>query len=324
MIHRSILLFIGFSLLFVSCNTNDKGKQNEKRSADSTTNERLPAPDTSTASIRKEFADTVAAKKPSNQLVLLKFNLQKGKTYNYIMTLDVSQKKGEQLRSTEMGWNYDLKVIDIKTGQTTLEATYKRIDMTMNMGKDQKMEFSSEKKVEAMDFMQMPSKMFGIIKGKSFTMQVNEKGEVVGVSGIDKIGETVVNEMGLPEEMKPMARQTFQRQFNDDAVKQLFSQTFNVVPDKAVKIGDSWKASSDLTSIKQTVATVYKVKNIRDNRVYLTGDSKINSTDGKNAATQKSQLMIDSKTGLMIDGLFNQKADDGNTTTKTRIRGKES
>ena len=121
-----------------------------------------------------------------------------------------------------------------------------------------------------------------------------------------------------------MARQTFQKQFNDDAVKQLFSQTFNVLPNKAVKIGDSWKMSSDLSSLHESISTVYRVKKIKDDLVYLTGDSKIISTAGKNAATQNCQVIIDSKTGLMIDGLFDQQAVDGTTFTKTRIKGKES
>ena len=324
MTYGRMLPVVGLLALMVSCNSNDKGKPNEDKVVDSTATNQSSAKDTSIASIQQEFADTVPTKKPSNEPVVLKFNLQKGKTYNYLVTLDVSQKRGDQSRSTDMRWNYDVKVADVKNKLTTLEATYKRIEMTMNMGKDQKMEFSSEKKVDAMDFMQMPSKMFSIIKGKSFIMQVNEKGEVVSVTGIDKIGEAVINEMGLPEEMKPMARQTFQKQFNDESVKQLFSQMFNVLPNKAVKVGDSWKTSSDLSAIHQTVSTVYTVKNIKDDRVYLTGDSKINSTDGRNAATQESQFIIDSKTGLMIDGLFNQETDDDNTSTKTRIRGKES
>ena len=194
--------------------------------------------------------------------------------------------------------------------------------MAMNIGNDQKMEFSSEKEIDAMDFMQLPSKMFKIVKGKSFNMQVNEKGEVVSVTGFDKIGEAVVNEAGLPEEMKPMLRQNFQQRFNDDAVKQLFSQAFEVFPNKSVKIGDSWKTNA--TVMKQDISTVYTVKNIKNNRVFLTGVSKIKSDDGKNSGTQTSKLIIDAKTGLMIDGAFDQKSEGGNSITKSRIVGKES
>jgi hypothetical protein len=215
-----------------------------------------------------------------------------------------------------------MQVIDEKNDLKTIKTTYKRIDMTMDMV-NQKMEFSSEKQVDAMDFMQLPSRMFGIIKGKSFTMQVNGKGEVVSVSGFDKIGEAVVNEMNLPEDMKPMMRQNFKKQFNDDAVKQIFSQAFEIYPNKHVKIGDSWKTNSTIAALKQDVATVYTVKNIKGNRVFVNGESKLKSADGKSSGTQTSKLIIDSKTGLMIDGVFDQKSNDGGTSSKSRITGKE-
>jgi len=310
--------FLSILFLFAlisACNSDKTEKKSEEPqpTKDSIVSvEKLPA-------IEKEF-DTVNVK-PVEESVLLKFNFQKGKTYNYTMSFDMNQKRGDQSRGSMMKWNYDMQVIDEKAGLKTLKITYKRIDMAMNMGNDQKMEFSSEKETDAMDFMQLPSRMFKIVKGKSFTMQVNEKGEVVSVTGFDKIGEAVVNEANFPEEMKPMLRQNFQKQFNDDAVKQMFSQAFEVFPNKAVKIGDSWKTNAII--MKQDISTVYTVKNIKGNRVFLTGVSKIKSDDGKNSGIQTSKLIVDAKTGLMIDGAFDQKSDDGNSTTKSRIVGKE-
>jgi hypothetical protein len=312
--HRSLSILFLF-VLINACNSNKDEKKIEDQPAakDSIIAlDKLP-------SIEKEF-DTVNVK-PAEESVLLKFNFQKGKTYNYTMSFDVSQKKGDQSRGSTMKWNYDMQVIDEKAGLKTLKTTYKRIDMTMNMGNDQKMEFSSDKEVDAMDFMQLPSRMFKIVKGKSFLMQVNEKGEVVSVTGFDKIGEAVVSEAGLPEEMKPMLRQNFQQRFNDDAVEQMFSQSFEIFPNKPVKIDDSWKKNANI--MKQDISTVYTVKNIKGNRVFLTGTSKIKSNDGKNSGTQISKLIIDSRTGLMIDGAFDQKSDDGSMITKSRILGKE-
>jgi hypothetical protein len=310
--------FLLIAFLFVlinACNSN----RNEKKIEDQPT-----AKDSSIAvdklpSIEKEF-DTLNIK-PAEKSVLLKFNFQKGKTYNYTMSFDVSQKRGDQSRGSTMKWNYDMQVVDDKAGLKTLKSTYKRIDMAMDMGNDQKLEFSSEKEVDAMDFMQLPSRMFKIVKGKSFMMQVNEEGEVVSVTGFDKIGEAVANEANLPEEMKPILRQNFQQRFNDDAVKQMFSQSFEIFPNKPVKIGDTWK--KDATLMKQDISTTYTVKNIKGSRVFLAGESKINSGDGKNSGTQTSKLIIDSKTGLMIDGAFDQKSNDGTMSTKSRITGKE-
>lgn len=324
MIERSRRWIICFVLFFVSCTTNEKEKKDPAKLEDSTINKVAPdsANGITSSTIEKEFKDSVSIQ-PAKDSVLLKFNFQKGKTYNYTMMLDAVRKKGDRKMGTMMKWNYDMQVVDESKGLKTLKTTYKRIDMTMDAGDDQKMDFSSEKEVDAMDFMQMPSKMFGIIKGKSFIMQVNQKGEVVSVSGFDKIGEAVITEMKLPDEMKPMIRQNFQKQFNDDAVKQMFSQSFNALPNKYVKVGDSWKANASLTTLKQDISTVYTVRSIKGSRILLTGISKLKSPEGQNSGTQTSKLIIDAKTGVMLDGVFDQKSTDGHMTTATRIIGKE-
>jgi hypothetical protein len=311
---------VGIVTLFVlinACGSNKDERKNETAATKDSVvaEEKLP-------SLEKEFADTLNVK-PVEEAVLLKFNFQKGKTYNYAMTFDINQTKGDQLRGSTMKWNYNMQVVDEKNDLKTIKATYKRIDMTMSMPNGQKMDFSSEKQVDAMDFMQLPSKMFGIIKGKSFTMQVNGKGEVVSVTGFDKIGEAVVSEMNVPEDMKPMMRQNFQKQFSDDAAKQIFSQAFEIYPNKPVKIGDSWKSNSTIAALKQDITTTYTVKNIKGNRVFVNGQGKLKSSDGKSSGTQASKLIIDAKTGLMIDGVFDQKNDDGQMSTKSRITGRE-
>jgi len=325
MIERSCRWMICSLLFFVSCATNDQEKKEPAKLEDSTINKVTPDSANNgitSSTIEKEFRDSISIK-PAKDSLLLKFNFQKGKTYNYTMMLDAVRKKDDKKMGTMMKWNYDMQVVEENKGLKTLKTTYKRIDMTMDMGNDQKMDFSSEKKVDAMDFMQMPSKMFGIIKGKSFTMQVDQKGEVVSVSGFDKIGEAVITEMNLPDEMKPMIRQNFQKQFNDDAVKQMFSQSFNALPNKYVKVGDSWKTNASLITLKQDISTVYTVRSIKASRVLLTGTSKLKSPEGQNSGTQTSKLIIDAKTGVMLDGVFDQKSSDGQTTSATRIIGKE-
>jgi len=324
MISRTWFVIIGFTFFFISCTSNEKEKKATEKLQDSTINNVTPDSTNSITSstIEKEFKDSVNGK-PAKDSVLLKFNFQKGKTYNYTMMLDAVRKKDDKRMGTMMKWNYDMQVVDESKGLKTLKTTYKRIDMTMNMGNDQKMEFSSEKKVDPMDFMQMPSKMFGIIKGKSFTMQVDQKGEVVSISGFDKIGEAVIAEMNVPDEMKPTIRQNFQKQFNDDAVKQMFSQSFNALPNKYVKVGDSWKTNASLTTLKQDISTVYTVRSIKNSRVLLTGISKLKSPEGENSGTQSSKLIIDARTGVMLDGVFDQKSTDGQMTSATRIIGKE-
>lgn len=314
---KKLLPLAAVFILLAACSGNDQEKKAGEPVKDSVAvPEKLPP-------IEKEFSDTVSVQ-PAKDSVPLRFNFQKGKVYNYAMSFDVNQSKGDQKRSTLMKWNFDMEVVDSKKDIKTIKTTYKKIEMTMDMGMggDQKMEFSSEKEVDAMDFMQLPSKMFSIIKGKSFTMEVDEKGEIVSITGFDKIGESVIAEMNLPAEMKPMMQQNFKKQFSDDNVKEMFGQWFDVYPGKHVKVGDTWKRNAKISGLQQTASTLYTVKNIKGNRVYVSGESKI--AGEKTQGSLSSKLIIDSRTGLMLDGIFDQKSTGaGETSTKSRITGKE-
>ena len=306
-------LFVFFmAIVFVACSNDKKEKKAENTSSKDSSavmqNDSIP---------ESVFKDSVAAI-PTSESVKLKFDLLKGKTYAYRMNFDMSKQDGERKASNTMKWNYEMKVLAEKAGVKTIQTTYKQIEMAMNMG-EMKMEFSSEKEVDPSNFMQMPSRMFKAIKGKSFTMQVNEKGEIISVSGFDKIGEAMANEMNLPENSKAMMMKNFKEQFSDESVKQMFGQFFDVFPNKAVKPGDSWeKKSSFMDEIDMT--TTYTVKNIKDSKVYLSSSSKLKEKGGTGSGTQKGSLIVDAETGLVLDATFSQKLSGGGTS-KGRIIG---
>lgn len=310
---KQILVFFA-AIVFVGCGNDktEKKAENTSRKDSSNVIHSDSIPET-------VFKDSVAAT-PTDESVVLKFNLPKGKTYAYRMNFDMSREQGEKKANNTMKWNYEMKVLDEKAGIKTLQTTYRQIEMAMNMGQ-MKMEFSSEKEVDPSNFMQMPSRMFKAIKGKSFTMQVNEKGEITSVSGFDKIGEAMMSEMNLPENSRAMMMKNFKEQFSDGAVKQMFGQFFEVFPNKAVKPGDSWeKKSSFMDEIY--MITTYTVKNIKDNKVYLSSSSKLKEKSGKGSGTQTGSLIVDAKTGLVLDATFSQKLSGGGTS-KGRIIGRE-
>jgi hypothetical protein len=301
-----------------ACTISDKKKEPPAPppSVDSATVSELPP------TVAREFNEGAPASAAKDS-VLFKFNLQKGKLYDYNMDFSVMQQAQSRTSNTDMKWSYSLEVADEKKKIKTIKVTYKKIEMSMDMG-GQKMEFSSEKKVETNDLMQLPSKMFAAIKGKSFTMEVNEKGEILSVSGFDRIGEVMVNELNLPAESKPMMLQRFKKQFNDNAVKEIFSQAFNIFPNKTISTGDSWvRRPPARDSSKLNTTTTFTVKNIKDGKVYL--DMKSNMDGGSRASgTQTGQMVVSAATGLVLDAVFNEKIKgEGTVNSKGRITGKE-
>jgi hypothetical protein len=308
---------VALIVLISACESKDKSKTEtvQKDSSTSITPDSLPA-------LSKEFNQPVTAK--ASDSVLFKFNYEKGKPYLVNMNFNMANvlPNGKSVNNA-MRWAYIMEVVADNNKQKTVKTTYKKIEMDMEIN-EQKMNFSSDKTVDPLDLMQMPSRMFSIIKGKSFTMQVNESGDIVSVSGFDKIGDAMVKEMNLPVEMKTMMEARFKQQFNDHTVKEMFSQSFNIFPDKYVKPGDTWVKKIEADTVNRVATTTtYTIKDIRNGKIYLNSSSKLDLNNGKGSGTQTSKLIVDAKTGLVLEAKFDQKMKGAGTSTSSgTITGK--
>ncbi|MGZ8538171.1 MAG: DUF6263 family protein [Flavisolibacter sp.] len=307
------LLPVLFTLIFLSCKNEDKKSDTAETSKDSSITTNVIQND-SFSGVDK--ADSPPQLTPSNESVQLKFNMPKGKTYDFNMVFDMKQEVNAQIMNNHMRFNYDMQVVDEKEKVKTIKTTYKRIDMAMAMGEN-KMDFSSEKGTSAsFDPLQIVSKMLSVIKGKSFTMKVNDKGEISDVDGFEEIGQTMVKEMNLPEASKAQMLAQFKSQFNDDAVKEMFSTAFNIYPDKPVKVGDTWQKTIKGRDAKPVVTT-YTVQEIKDGKVKLFAKST-------SPIDQRTTMIVNAKTGLVMDASINQKmAGEKKMTGTGRITSRE-
>jgi hypothetical protein len=259
----------------------------------------------------------------------LKFNLQKGKTYDYQMNFDIAQEVAAQKISTSLNGNYIMEVLEDSNEVKTIKTTYNRLFLKMNMP-GQNIEMDSDRQDTTSPAENDPNHImntvFSGLKGKSFFIKVDKEGKVLEVSGMQQMGEAIVNEMNLPTESKTIILQRFSTQFNDETMKDMFSQSFNFFPAKPVKVGDSWERKLTLSNVTpMEVTTTYTVKSIEGNNVTLDSKSKINITGAaKMLGDQTGTLLVDAKSGLVINGEFVQKITGQiNVTSQGKITGKE-
>jgi hypothetical protein len=262
---------------------------------------------------------------PGKEL-LLHFNLEKGRSYAYDIALEIGQEIQERKMNTGMNWKYTLQVLNDIKSLKTIRVTYNRIAMSMNMG-SQKMEFNSDGPVgDPTNPLNMAGNLFSAMKGKSFTMKVDANGEIKEVDGMDRLGEELVAGMQVPDEMKEKLLQSFTTKFNENDVKETFSQTFSVLPNKKVKVGDSWNRESLIRvgPAKGKMLTVYTVSSINGNIAKLTGKGIIRSESGKVTGSQNSNLLIDVPTGLVLENVFDMSTEGQDKwQTHGRINGKK-
>ncbi len=110
-----------------------------------------------------------------------------------------------------------------------LTMTYDRMKMDMDM--------------KGMEGLTNPTKNKDIgsrIVGKSVTMKLNNKNEIVEIAGIEDLMWSDTTDMATREQMKKM--------FSKDQMNSLFGMMFRMYPDKPVRVGDTWESESESIS----------------------------------------------------------------------------
>ena len=152
------------------------------------------------------------------------------------------------------------------------------------------------------------------IKGKSASIVINEKNEVVDVRGFDNL---MTN-----EEMSDEARMQMQKLFSKDQLNKTFGLMFQMYPDKPVKVGETWvkQVETEIANAKIKVEVEYKLASVKDGVAYLDLNGKISgkgnfSESGAEGievdmkGTQDGKISIGLADGYVKDGDFKMDID---------------
>jgi len=229
----------------------------------------------------------------------------------YSMDMAMSGSGGGQKMNSEMDFDYLMEVTAESDSIKTIKTTFHNIRMKMDAGA---MKVNVDTKKPPADTLSntqnnpgaLFSKMFYALKGKSFQMKVNPRGEVIGVSGVEDVRAALVSAFVNDEAMRASAEQMFSSQFNEESLKSSFSQAFSIFPDKPVVVGDSWTKKMNMGGMTPTEAqTTYKVREIKNGDVFLDISSDINAGQAK--SKQTGTMQIDANTGLVEEGKMETK-----------------
>ncbi|MBL7739961.1 MAG: hypothetical protein JNK14_12150 [Chitinophagaceae bacterium] len=265
---------------------------------------------------------------------LMKFNLEKGKGYDYEMVWDMDQKVMGNDTKISIGGMFSVLVTDDNGTEKTMTSTYKRFVMNMKM-MGMEIDVDTDKPAPALtpeemeeNPMSMMNRMFSGIAGKSFVMKVDQEGKVTEVSGFREIIQSMVDSVGIGEEMKQMMTASLNDQFNDQSLKDQFAQVFTIFPNKEVKVGDSWEKSySTGGKMAAKFNTHYTVKEMEGDIITLDSKTRIEPTEDNGSGAnisgdQTGIIKVDTRTGLMIAGDFDQKMDIKASGVSIQMNGK--
>jgi Family of unknown function (DUF6263) len=265
---------------------------------------------------------------------VLKFNFEKNKHYDYDIAWDTDQKMMDKENRVNVRAGYSFEVIEEKDNIKTLRGTYNSFRLYMKI-MDMEMDIDTDKPVDNPgedDQVSMMKKIFTGIRGKAFTMKVDEEGKVLSVDGFDQIINSMVDSAGVNEDMKLQMKASLQDQFNEQELKDQFAHAFMIFPGKSIKPGDSWqKEYRRGGKIPANFSTTYTVKTMSEGQVTLDAKTIIGSAgeEMEVKGEQSGTLLVASKTGLVINAEFIQEIDAKTPDfgikvhVKGKIKGKE-
>lgn len=268
---------------------------------------------------------------------MLRFNFEKGKGYDYETIMNLDFVTGNETRQTDMTAYYSMFVAEDNGSVKTIKAKYERFKMSLDIAglnimiDSDNPVITGENKTDISEIMGMMNKFFGAIKKQEFTMKVNSEGSITEVTGFDQMAASIADSLGLQGASREQMLQAFSKRFNGDAVKEQMERFLFIFPDKEVKVGDSWtKSSSQKGLMDAKYNSVYKVTDIEGEMVTVEELTTINSANPQTELTGeiKGELVIDSRTGLVVNADQDIKAntkEKGNTvkiTGKTKVKGK--
>lgn len=250
----------------------------------------------------------------------IELNLIKGETYSQKMVSNISIKQDLNGQSFDMNMDIDAKmsykVIDIQNSVYEIEVQYESLLMKMVLPNGT-MEFSSEKE----DLSDIVSTLLGVLKNKSFVVNMSKSGKVKEVKNIDKLFANMFDKFPqLTEEQKEQIRSQLMQAYGEKAFKGNLEMTSYIFSESPVSMGDKWTNNTRIESgMAGNMETKYELMEASDEFYVISGNSKIATAD-KDAyveangmplrydltGTMTSSYKVNKKSGWIVDAKISQ------------------
>ncbi len=276
----------------------------------------------------------------SQKPINLKFNLAKGKGFNYNIDLNVitaGNAGGQNINvKNSMVVGYDFTVIDDSSNWKKMQATISKIAMDISAG-GQNIHYNSDEPADTSDVISNTfSQVMGAMKGSQFEFIMNADGKIGYVTGVNEMVQKMKDKSTSDDMASGMAGA-----FDENNFKQNLQQAFGLYPGKPIKPGNSWKSTTSTTSngMDMNMYNVYTLESVTGNIANVKINSKISSPSDSTAPTTMNgsytgNMQFDIPTGIPVNGdinmILNITINAGGqsipmkTTIKMKVTGKKS
>ena len=259
--------------------------------------------------------------------VELKFNLEKGKVYT------IKNISKQSLQQTVNGQSYTLdiysnnvvsyKVLQQENDIMDIEFKFDTIESKISSPM-----FNKETNSAKSGSNDPTEKIMNKMSTYKIIAKISTAGKFIDFINFGKFKDSVMFVFdSIPDTKKDMARKVADALLKESTVKSMIEPFFAYLPDKAVKIGDTWETSyfNVANNLSMVVLNSYALKGIENNTATISGQSDMESMPSNDPSAQtlqeiKGSSTFDSKmdvsTGLILKNTSKGHY-EGNITVKS-------
>jgi hypothetical protein len=247
----------------------------------------------------------------------LRYDLYEGKSFSYKSSTEqeIEQRIMDQIIEMRQAFSYvyDFLVLEkIKKKEYRIQVTYRSLYFKQS-SLDQHLEYDSENPKEELP---APLKIFDALKGKSFEMLMNTRGEILALSGIDSLLEKVFLSLDMfGKDDKKLIMEAIQRQFNEKSMKENMEKLFILYPDKKIKEGHSWtNITTNTILIPMHITTKYTWNETENAALKLSYDALCEASEEGDSLVigylimhydlqgkEEGNIQIDKNSGMILE-----------------------
>lgn len=258
----------------------------------------------------------------------MELNLTKGQIYTQNVVSSISTRRPwinskkvnmDVAMNTVTRYSAEYKVINIQNSVYEMEVQYKRLIMTIIYPEDIQVDYSSgDKNGSEQDFY---STILDGMKNKSFLVKITKNGKIVDLKNIESIFSNMFKKYPqFPDTEKQFIRNQLIRSFGEKAFRRNLESITAIFPDSPVSKTDKWTVTTKLeTGIGANISTTYKLEEVDDLFYFISGVSRINTTNKDTNlspndmfsewelnGSMHSDLKINKKSGWVTEGIINE------------------
>ncbi len=289
---KILIVLVTFSL-FTSC----KKEENQARINGNGENSIISEKDSllQNDTILTDVPQDLSLQKTDDGSYTFRYNLKKGETYPFLLKVNMvqSMSDGRQTqkltnsRTTEMAYFVE----DVTPNSFKIKATFKSFSEDFNSPEGENLSYNTNSPQPKDKDIAQNWKIYKALTGETYQIEIDNKGKVLKVNGLDKVTSTVQSKLknDFSAEEQKLLGELLKGTLNSEFIKMQFEEILNIFPDKSMKIGDEWEDSQNISEgpIKGTNKVTRTFKSINGNTatIAVNGIQNVNGKETQEGVT---------------------------------------